>query len=50
MTTRHQPQAPWRVEPRECGWASRFWVVRGRYEIGPADVFGDFVNEADATA
>lgn len=50
MATNYQPRAPWRVETRECGWSSRFWVVRGWYEIGPVDVFGDFVNEADAIA
>jgi hypothetical protein len=48
--TNRQPGAPWRVEWHECGFAARYWVVRGWREIGPCDVDGDFTNESDALA
>lgn len=48
MTTNRQPNAQWRVEFNACGWASRYWVVRGFREIGPVDVAGDYVDESDA--
>lgn len=47
MATNRQPSAPWRVEFNECGWSSRFWVVRGWRECGPVDVFDDFANADD---
>lgn len=46
--TNHQPGAPWGVEWRACGFASRYWVIRGFREIGPVDVAGDYTIEADA--
>lgn len=48
MQTNRQPSAQWRVESRDCGWSSRYWVIRGWREIGPVDVDGDFVDADDA--
>lgn len=48
LLTNRQPGATWRVEWNSCGFASRYWVVRGYREIGPCDVDGDYTIEADA--
>jgi hypothetical protein len=45
----------WRAEFHECGWASRWYVVRGYFDAkqwlrSRRGFFADFTQEADAQA